>query len=171
MVRASREPLIGTHASRGFTLVEIIVVIVIMGIAALLVVPHVLEAGTVSIQAAARLIVSDLLYAQNEAVAAQATYKVAFDPTNNRYQLTDEDDAVLTNEQIGGPYVVDFATNDRMKNITLSLADFAGGGVVTFDEMGAPSSGGTVELVSGARHYRITVAPFTGRITVESLTD
>ena len=144
-------------------------VIVIMGIAALVVVPQVLDAGTVSIQAAARLIVSDLLYAQNEAVAAQASFKVAFDPTNNRYQVTDGNDQVLTNEQIGGPYLIDFSSDDRIKNVTLATTDFNGQTVITFDEMGSPSAGGTIELTSGSRHYRITVAPFTGRVTVESL--
>ena len=152
-----------------FTLIDVLVVITIIGIAAAVVVPQMIRPGTLNAQAGARMIIADLLYAQNDAIAKQQVRRVVFDPTNNRYQVTDGNDQVLTNEQIGGPYLIDFSSDDRIKNVTLATTDFNGQTVITFDEMGSPSAGGTIELTSGSRHYRITVAPFTGRVTVESL--
>ena len=78
-----------------FTLVEILIVVVIMGIAGALVVPQLSNAGQMTIQAAARMAIADVLYAQGEAVARQSVYKVVFDVDGNSYQLTDANDVVL----------------------------------------------------------------------------
>ncbi|MBI1367443.1 MAG: prepilin-type N-terminal cleavage/methylation domain-containing protein [Planctomycetes bacterium] len=160
MNRASRQ------SARGFTLIEVLVVVIILGIAGAIVVPHMLEAGTLSIQAAARMIISDVLYAQNEAIARQATYKVVFDAANNSYRLTDANDVTLSAAWRGGAFVVDFDQDRRFSGVQITKVDFAGGNTVSFDELGAPSTGGTVELSADGHQYRVTVTAFTGRVTV-----
>jgi len=164
---------IGRRPSRrsGFTLVEVLIVIVIIGIAAGIVVPHMLEAGTMSSQAAARATIADILFAQNEAIAMQSTRRVVFDVDGNGYRLTDGGCTTLTApSRSGGLYVVDFSKDRRFEGVVLSNADFDDETVLEFDSLGAVASGGQVELTAGDTCYRINVAAFTGRVTIEPVT-
>lgn len=154
---------------RGFTLIEVLVVVVIIGIAGALVVPSLLSAGSLSIQGASRLLIADFLYAQNEAVAAHSEHHIIFEldaDGTNQYGLFDADGQVLHSAWVGGDYIMDFASDSRFSNVQMEAVDFGGATSVTFDELGAPSSGGYVDLTDGQRNYRVSVAPFTGRVTV-----
>ena len=155
----------------GFTLVEVLIVIVIIGIAAGIVVPHMLETGAMSSQAAARATISDILFAQNEAIALQSTRRVVFDVDANAYRLTDAGGTTLpAPSRSGRLYVVDFAGDRRFEGVVLSRADFDDEAVLEFDPLGAVASGGQVELTAGDIRYRINVAAFTGRVTIEPVT-
>lgn len=153
-----------------FTLVEILVVVVILGIAAAVVVPHMLDTGSMHAQAAGRAIIADILFAQNDAIALQETRRVVFDLTANSYRLTDGAETVLPDPtRSGGEYDVDFAGDGRFAGVALAAADFGGETVLSFDALGAPVSGGQVELTAGDTRYRVTVAEFTGRVTIALL--
>lgn len=152
---------------QGFTLVEVLMVVAIIGVASMVVVPQMLRAGDMQIQAAGRIIISDLLTAQNEAVARRASRRVEFDQANNRYRITDAAGVTLVAPwRDGAAYLTDFNADSRFRNVRLAAVDFAGSNVVEFDDMGAPAAGGTVDLLADTTRYRITVAPFTGRITI-----
>ncbi len=158
-------------ARRAFTLVEILVVIIIVGIAAMVVVPQVGSAGTLSIQAAARRVIADLLVAQNEAIARGASRSVIFDVAGESYRMVDENGATVQMAWMNGPYVVSFADDNRFDGVAIDTASFGTQSKITFDDLGAPSTGGTIDLVSGSVRYRVTVAPFTGRVTVAPVTE
>ncbi|MEO1237303.1 MAG: GspH/FimT family pseudopilin [Planctomycetota bacterium] len=156
----------------GYTLVEVLLVVAILGIVSAAVIPSMLTAGSMGVQAAARVIVADLLYAQNEAIAQQAPRAVVFDVANDRYQVNDEFGNALSLDWINGDannYVVDFTEDARFQGVTITAVDFNGGSEITFDDLGGPSSGGSITIVFDRRSYRIDVAEFTGRITVTKL--
>ena len=164
----------GNHNSmrcvcRAFTLVEVLVVITIIGLAAAIVVPSMLQSGTLGVQAAARMILSDILYAQNDAIARQATRIVVFDPAHNTYQITDANGQVIA-AAVPGTYVVNLTQDGRFGGVSLAAADFAGTTSLSFDALGGPQAGGSVEVTGGAARYRIQVAAVTGRVTVQNIT-
>ncbi|MDH3584440.1 MAG: GspH/FimT family protein [Phycisphaerae bacterium] len=156
----------GRPTGRGYTLVEVLVVVAIIGMTSAVVVPQMLQPGSLTIQAAARRMISDVLYAQNEAIGRLATHKVVFDVTNNSYRVTDENDQTVSAPWGQGDYVVDFATNSQFLGVALLAVDFEGDARVSFDDLGTPSAGGTIDLAADGHEYRITVRAFTGRITV-----
>ncbi len=152
-----------------YTLVEVLIVVTILGIISAIVVPSMLTAGEMGVQAAARIIVADLLYAQNEAIAQQAERRVIFDLAENRYRLVDEAGVSLTAKWINGQsanYEVDFDDDRRFQGVTLISVDFETHPSVGYDVLGTPSHGGSVEIQYERRRYRIDVASFTGRVTV-----
>ena len=156
----------------GFTLVEVLVVLVIIGIAGAVVVPQMLSGGQLGVQAAARMVIADIIYAQNEAVARQSPRRVVFEPDDNRYLLTDTAGTTMTvSWKSGGQenYIVDFEQDQRFSGVTLENVDFGGTTIIEFDDMGSPTSGGTLELIAAGFRYRITVAAFTGQVTIESV--
>ena len=63
---------------RGITLIEVLIVVTLLGIAGVLVIPSMSQVGVLRIQSALRTIVSDLTYAQSDAMAAQARRAVVF---------------------------------------------------------------------------------------------
>lgn len=159
---------------RAYTLVEVLLVVTILGIVSATVIPSMLTAGEMGVQAAARVIVADLLYAQNEAIAQQAPHKVVFDVANNSYQLQDQNGNALTVDWMGGSannYVVDFSEDQRFQGVTITAVDF---GIVTpneitFDNLGGPSTGGSITIQFDRQSFRIDVAEFTGRVTVTQI--
>src|SRR4051794_4200891 len=68
-----------TIRNRGFTLVEILVVVVIIGIAAAVIVPQMGTRDDLKAAAAARMLMADLIYAQNRAISTQTRYYLTFD--------------------------------------------------------------------------------------------
>jgi prepilin-type N-terminal cleavage/methylation domain-containing protein len=154
------------RAAQAFTLVEILMVVLILAITAMIVVPRAARSDTFEVQGAARAVVSDLMFAQNDAVSQQQVRKVVFDTVNNHYQITDSADTPLPAPWLGGSYQVDFGANSRFPSVQLANANFGGSATVTFDELGTPSSGGSVDVQIGTLVYRVSVTAFTGRVTV-----
>lgn len=161
---------------QAYTLIEVLVVVTIMGLAAAIVVPNMMQGGTLGIQAAARMIIADLLFAQNEAMAQQSLRRVSFDTDANRYAVEKFDNATGTWRLEFNPsqnsgdtenYEMDFDDDNRFNGVNIISADFGGRSAVEFDDLGNPSSGGTIRLRFEEHVYDIDVAPFTGRVTVE----
>ncbi|HET6428443.1 MAG TPA: GspH/FimT family protein [Phycisphaerae bacterium] len=160
-----RPPRRSSRAGEGFTLVELIVVVIILAIAAAVVVPYAVGTGQMSCQAAARRLMADLEYAQNQAIVTQTQIKVTFDSSTNSYTVANQS-GPLIHPITKKDYVVDFDIEDTFKGIAIGSAVFGGAGEVNFSALGAPDQGGSVDLAAGAHTYRVTVAPVTGRVSV-----
>ncbi|MEX0653772.1 MAG: GspH/FimT family protein [Phycisphaeraceae bacterium] len=156
---------------RGYTLIEVMIVVIVVSIVAAVIVPQMLQAGTLGVQAAARMIISDILYAQNEAVAQQGTRQVVFDVDGNSYRVTDGDGVTLTTPWHGGSgeHRVDLSEDNRFAGVRITAATFGGEPTLAFDDMGGAASGGHVIIEFNDERFRINVAAFTGRVTVEKL--
>ncbi len=150
---------------RGYTLIEVLVVVTVLGIATAVVAPSMLQAGTLGVQAAARIVVSDILYAQNEAVIQHKTRRVVFEPALDRYRVTDGNGTTLNSPLQGagdGNYQISFADDPRFQGVAIVSADFNGSPTLEFDDLGTPASGGTVVLEFDGERYTVTVGAFTG---------
>ena len=161
---------------RGFTLAEMLMVVLILGIAATVVIPMIGNTADLQLSSAARELVSTLLYAQTCAIASQQEYQVVFDAANNSYELQDKDGVVITDPVKKTPYRQVFNTNSEFKAVTISLVNFDGGSSVWFDRLGAPYSGnpaagipltqGIATLQAGTISMNVNVEPFSGRISL-----
>lgn len=178
------------QGKRGFTLVEILAVLVIIGIASAIVVPSLGTRDDLKAAAAARVLVSDLIYAQNLAITKQAPCYVRFDVSTNSYRLLSAaspgGDTVMTSPLTQQPYIERFGAGTRFESITLTSATFdgldssyAGQFTVAFDEIGAPYAysysadnrsdltAGSIVITSGTFTKTITISPYTGELSVQ----
>lgn len=152
-------------ARGGYTLAEILVVVMILSIAAAMVIPNVISTSDMQAVGAARIIASDLQYAQSVAVTTQVPVTVQFDPASESYSLRNTS-GLLIHPMTKSGYTIRFSSLGGYDRLDLSSASFGGTSSVTFDEMGSANSSGTVVVQAGAHVYRITVAPTTGKVTV-----
>ena len=157
---------------RGYTLIEVLIVVSIIAIAGAVVVPAMMDAGTMGVQAAVRIVISDLLFAQNDGIAKQKKRVLKFDTFKDTYEVLGDDGKRLTAKWKNGAqenYIVNFKKDSRFEGVDLMRVDFNGERKVEFDELGCPSEGGVIELGYNGEVYQIQVAAFTGKVSIVKL--
>lgn len=169
-------------ATRGYTLVEVLVVVTILGVAGMMVVPTLGQTDVLRVQGAVRAIVADLTFAQADALAYQEERAVAFDLNENSYTLVAVFDglvdpganALFDPRGPGQQYIVDL-DDPVFGNAQIGEADFDGDAILIFDQLGGPvispgsdvpGSTGSVDVIGSSSRLRVTVEAFTGHITV-----
>jgi prepilin-type N-terminal cleavage/methylation domain-containing protein len=176
----------------GFTLVEILVVVVILGIAAAMIIPKMSAASDLHAAAAARVLISDLTYAQNCAITTQKTHYVKFvvGTDTDTYSVLDAvspAEHVMTHPvtmsgfaQKLGTGATGSLTVSRITDVAIEPTKTAT--TIAFDSLGSPKSyttaGGLVDLVDPATidvacngyTLRISIEPYTGEMSAIGVT-
>jgi prepilin-type N-terminal cleavage/methylation domain-containing protein len=169
----------------GFTLVELIIVVVILSIAAMIAVPMISNAADIQVRAAANKIAAHLDYAKGLAITHQRRHWVVFNESDESYQIwTVEDDGtteyVIDHPVNPGPFVVDFSTDGRLSRVDIDTAIFDpdSSDTITFDYLGSPYSGtdtstplnsGQITLQANDFSITVSVEPVTGYVTMSGL--
>jgi len=181
----------------GYTLIELLIVIGILGLAGAMLVPHLVERESMTVQAAVRQVIADLSFAQSDALAHQEYRRVHFYADGGGYciaRVSDSDYADAFDPDVAdyiadplkghGEYIVDFAGDDRFAGVSITSVsiDGAGEGIggsgddLVYDPLGGtiragglPGTGGDIEITAGEHTYRLTIAPFTGKLTVQKV--
>jgi prepilin-type N-terminal cleavage/methylation domain-containing protein len=178
------------RTSAGFTLVEVMIVLVVMAILAAAIVPAMNPNLYDQLETAAQLIASDLAYGRGLAVTNNSTYRYTFDVTNNLYYL----EYSGTNSALSTlPSSAFYTSQDTSTRRYMLLNNLPGyGGVVRLAAVGSNGSspapltqlefgsfGQTTQtdetdiwLTAGSgslqRYMYVKVNPITGLATVEA---
>lgn len=162
-------------ARRGYTLIEVLVVVTVLGIAASMVIPSFGGSDGMRVQAAVRTVVSDITFAQSDALAFQSGRAVVFHPGEGKYAVVevrgsaiDESTDMIYDQRLqAGRY-----GNVRIASTSLGGAD---ADTLIFDEMGAPvtdaggstpAGNGTIVIEGAGDRYTLTVEGYTGRVSI-----
>ena len=165
----------GQNYLTGFTLIEILIVVVVIGIAAMIAVPMMSSAASMQIRSAANMIAADLEYAKSTAISRGQNYSVVFDPDGNSYQIQGPSGVIDHPVKKGFQYIVNFQSDSRLSRVDIVDADFDPGSsqTITFDYLGSPSNGGGISLSSGVITLQaggitktVQVEPVTGYISI-----
>lgn len=167
------------HADKGFTLVELIVVIVIIGIASMIAVPMMSSAADMQARAAANRIAADLDYAKSLAMTHQKAFSVVFAPSNERYDIRETATDTLVKDPMrpSSDYLVDFTTERQLSRVNIASSNFDShiSNAVTFNYLGTPYSGkglttplttGRITLTADNFTLYVDIEPVTGYVTV-----
>ncbi len=161
--------------SGGFTLVELLIVIAIIAIAALTAIPMMSSAASMQIRSAANMITADLEYAKSMAISRAQYFSVVFDKNTESYWIEDQDGNVLLHPvKKGFDYVIDFQNDSRLNKVDIVDVDFDATSKVTFDYLGSPYNGnstplnsGVISLQAGGTTTTVTVEPVTGFVSIQ----
>lgn len=149
------------HGRRAFTLIELTMVLVIMGVLAAVLAPRYGDAIARSrVDAAAERLAAELTLTGDRARAGGETWTVWMDPSTERIWRTPAAGFVLYNAEIG----VDLGAEPYRTN--LSSVNFGGFSRLEFDAFGRPASDGVVTLRHGQTQRIVTVTRATGAIEV-----
>jgi prepilin-type N-terminal cleavage/methylation domain-containing protein len=129
--------------ARGFTLVELIMVVVLVSILAVSFVPKFLDTSAISLAGGAAMATADIRYTQELAMGTNSPKTIVFTTTNTYY-------------------TVDSQNVNLPSKVTISS-----GATFTFNSLGEPTAGGgsSVTLSAGAETKTITVESYTGRVS------
>jgi prepilin-type N-terminal cleavage/methylation domain-containing protein len=129
--------------SSGFTLVELIMVVVLISILAVSFVPKFLDTSAISLAGGAAMAAADIRYTQELAMGTYSAKTIVFTTTNTYY-------------------TVDSRNVNLPSKVTISS-----GATFTFNSLGEPTAGGgsSVTLSAGAETKTITVESYTGRVS------
>ncbi len=158
----------------GFTIVEVLVVMIIIALAAMLAIPMMSSAGSMQIKSAANLIASDLEYAKSLSISRGQVFSVVFDETNETYQIEDQDGNVIDHPvKKGFTYSMNFGADSNLERVDIYSVNFDGTNEVKFDYLGSPYNGsgtslnnGIISLRAGTIVTTINVEPITGYISI-----
>ena len=140
----SQENLQLVADSRGFTIVEIIMVVVLIGILAVSVVPKFTDTSAISLQGGAAMVRADIRYTQELAMSTHSPKTITF-TTNDTF------------------YTVVSQTMNLPSRVSISS-----GATFTFNSLGEPTAGGgsSVQITTvGGSTKTITVESYTGRVS------
>ena len=129
--------------SRGFTLVELIMVVVLISILAVSVVPKFVDTSAISLQGGAAMVAADIRYTQELAMSTHSPKTITF-TTNDTF----------------------YTVNSQTMNLP-SRVSISSGATFTFNSLGEPTTGGgsSVQITAGGSTKTITVESYTGRVS------
>lgn len=175
----------GTAAA--FTMIEIIITMVILAIAAVIAVPMMSGAADMQVRSAANRLAADLDYAKNMAITHQRPFTVVFDDsatTANGYMIQRRDAsstlATILNPVSRNDFDVRFSDERSLSRVRISavtLTPTGTGESITFDYLGTPYCGeavdaanrldsGGITLTADGFSLNVTVEPMTGYVTI-----
>jgi prepilin-type N-terminal cleavage/methylation domain-containing protein len=171
-----------TQSRRAFTLVEILMVVLILAITSAIIVPQIGSRNDLKAAAAARVVMADLIWAQNRAISTQQKQYVVFSGQNYTIYYRDTDGTLktCTNPVSLQTYTTSFGVKGTpLSDVKISETPVFGTcSSVCFDEMGTPygydgtnelslTSQGTIKLGCDTQALTITIEPYTGEASVQ----
>ena len=181
-------------ARRGITLIEILIVVVLLGIAGSMIIPSMAQVGVLRIQSGLRTAVSDIAFAQSDAMAAQSRRAVVFgriarlNPNTGAWEIVEGNGYTLY-APIPGAATIDLANDWMVDPDSSGLRPFSrdfsaqdfGGAVIedvdfnasqtlVFDELGGPVRDLTSDEPGEGGGFRMRGADATYQLNVEPYT-
>ncbi len=130
-------------ASPGFTLIELIMVIVLIGILAVSIMPKFVDTSAISLHGGAAMIAADIRYAQELAMSTNQPKSITFTNGVSSYDTVD-------GRTINLPSHVSILT----------------GATFNFNTLGEPTAGGLVTISAGGPTKTINVESDTGNVSI-----
>ena len=160
--------------SKGFTLIELVMIIVILGIITVTVLVSGTAKGPIRLEAACQRLATDLRYMQQMAIAEQVRFGISFDTSDESYfGYRVNTSTKATDPQTQNDLEVEFDEMRELNEIVITSTDFSD--AAEFDSIGTPYDGngvalsneGIVTLSDGTNSKTVRIEPATGKVKIQ----
>ena len=164
-------------ARRGYTLIELVLVMFLLGVLSLSAIDSFPDVGAAKTDGAARKLVSDLSYARHLARNRNGIYGITFNEAADTYTVFLLDPNTNAKTPVTDPLtlasmIIDFTKTPGLKGIDLQSPNFGGTNEIRFTPQGIPQNGagvnlattGTVLVVNAGSTHTVAVQPATGEV-------
>ncbi|MCC6579852.1 MAG: prepilin-type N-terminal cleavage/methylation domain-containing protein [Phycisphaeraceae bacterium] len=166
-----------TRRFQAFTLMEVLIVLAVLGIAAAMAVPLLGDTGTTKLRAAAQLLCADLAYAQVESIAHVDDLRFFIvDQANNTYSIAPASAPTvpITNPVGKQPYRVTFgvgAAASQLSGVTINAISLGGDDRIRFGPYGQldQAANATITLAAAGHTLTVTIDRVTGETTIGTM--
>ena len=165
----------GSGAAGGFTFIEILIVVLVLGVASTLVVPMIGQTQSARLRAAADIFVADVAYAQAESIAhGDDTRVVVFNaPTGYHLAASSDTATPLTNPVGKLPYAVTFGSGraSSASGVTLATSTVGVDNTLGFGIYGQLDQATQASVTFSTDDYTLTVTidPVSGEATIGAI--
>jgi prepilin-type N-terminal cleavage/methylation domain-containing protein len=149
---------------KGFTLIELVIIIILIGIIAVVVAPKLGDVTTTKASSFRDKLKADIRYAQNLAMSQNRRYRVFFNTApspNPGYAVVNDANGNGTWGE-AGEIAMDPAGGGNL-SVTLNAGQYAGitvstpaGGFIEFNSLGTPTAAATLTITPGGQTVTIT---------------
>lgn len=170
------------QTKRAFTLIEILTVVTILAITSAIIIPQLGTRNDMKAAAGARVVMSDLIWAQNRAISTQQHVYVVISGQSYTIWYKDSTGTMqkCTNPITQGVYTETFGQkNTPLADVSIyGTPSFNGQTSVSFDEVGTPygydgttetpmTSAGNVKIAAGDQQLTVSIEGYTGEASVQ----
>jgi prepilin-type N-terminal cleavage/methylation domain-containing protein len=137
---------------KGFTLIELVMVMVIIAILAAWSIPRFDSFYSIKLSGAMKKVISDIRYVQQVAIARHTNTRIVFNKTTDVYAAEEESPAgsnswiSIKSPFARGDLTVNYATDPQYKGIDITNVNFNSSNTLQFKWQGDPVSGGRVDF-------------------------
>ena len=157
---------------KGFTLIETVIVLVIVGILAALAIPRFDSFYSIKFEGSLKKVISDIRYVQQLAISRHENCRIIFNPGNDTYSAQEQLTAAAPWNAINDPFtraslLMNFRTDSQYRGIDIFSANFNSSNILQFDWQGVPLSAGNVTFSYRGNSRTVSVLPNTGKANTQ----
>ena len=154
------------RARKGFTVLELMMVVVAISVLAAVVIPAFFHDANVTLENAAVLLARDLRAAQNRSAYMAEPSTFVFHADGDGYEVQNPDGELILNPRTGHEFVRHYSIDGVFRGVRIEQVDAGGDRRIEFDDLGLALETAQITLTFEGVRRVVVLEEGNGRLTI-----